>query len=201
MMTIASALARVLIALVLGPSGSARSDVIQVPADHATIQSAIHAATSGDEMLVAPGSHDETIDVKGKAIALLSRGGELTVIDGSGLNQSVVRCASGEGSDTVRQGFTIIRSAWSFGKACGSKAEAPRSTTVSLGAIAPATKAAECTTILPIHKGFGRSESSVLSSSVTARKRRLSLSEFVSLTVRRAAASAVLTSCCDAPPR
>jgi hypothetical protein len=73
-------------------------------------------ATPGDEILVASGSYAETIDFKGKAIALRSSGGsELTVIGGSGLNQSVVRCGSGEGPDTVLQGFTIAGGSSVFG--------------------------------------------------------------------------------------
>ncbi len=112
----ASALALVFVALVSGPHGLARAAVIQVPEDHATIQSAIDAAAPGDEILVAPGSYAETIDFKGKAIALRSIGGpEVTTIDGSGLNQSVVRCVSGELSDTVLQGFTITGGSATFG--------------------------------------------------------------------------------------
>ena len=108
MPTVAIAMAFVLIALAPGSHGSAQAAVIQVPADHTTIQSAIDAATAGDEILVAPGSYTETIDFKGKAVWLRSSGGpEVTVIDGSGLNESVVRCVSGEGPDTVLQGFTI----------------------------------------------------------------------------------------------
>ena len=96
------------ITVIHGSHGSARAAVIQVPGDHSTIQSAIDAATPGDEVLVAPGSYNESIDFKGKAIALRSSGGAgVTVIDGSSLNQSVVRCVSGEGPDTVLQGFTI----------------------------------------------------------------------------------------------
>ena len=116
MIAVTSTLALVLIALVPGPRGSARAAVIQVPGDHATIQSAIDAATPGDETLVAPGSYTETIDFKGKAIALRSSGrSKITAIDGSGLNQTVVRCVSGEGLDTVLQGFTIAGGSAGFG--------------------------------------------------------------------------------------
>ena len=126
MIAIASALALVLIASAPGPTGSARGAVIQVPGDHATIQSAIDAATSGDEILVAPGSYAETIDFKGKAIALRSSGGPaVTVIDGSGLNQSVVRCVSGEGPDSVLQGFTITGGSAEFGGGMRNEGSSP----------------------------------------------------------------------------
>ena len=108
MLAIARALTLVLIAFVTEPSGLARAAEIQVPGDHATIQAAIDAAIAGDEILVAPGSYAETIDFKGKAIALRSSAGPaVTIIDGSGLEQSVVRCTSGEGPDSVLQGFTV----------------------------------------------------------------------------------------------
>jgi hypothetical protein len=94
----------------------ARTTVIKVPGDHATIQSAIDAATPGDETLVPPGSYPGTIDFKGKAIALRSIGrSKLTAIDSSGLNQTSVRCVSGEGPDTVWQGFTIDGGSAVFG--------------------------------------------------------------------------------------
>lgn len=89
--------------------------MIKVPGDHATIRAAIDAATPGDEILVAPGSYPGTIDFKGKAIALPSSGrSKLTAIDGSGLNQTIVRCVSGEGPDTVLQRFTIAGSSAVF---------------------------------------------------------------------------------------
>ena len=118
--------ALVLIALAPRPHGPVRTTLIQVPGDHATIQSAIDAATPGDEILVAPGSYAETIDFKGKAIALRSSGGpEFTVIDGSGLNQSVVRCVSGEGPDTVLQGFTIAGGSAVFGGGMWNEGSSP----------------------------------------------------------------------------
>ncbi|MEE9295673.1 MAG: right-handed parallel beta-helix repeat-containing protein [Phycisphaerae bacterium] len=85
------------------------ADTINVPGDVATIQAAIDAAVSGvDEVVVAPGTYNEVINFLGKAITLRSSGGAaVTIIDGTGLNDSVVKCISGEGSDTVLDGFTI----------------------------------------------------------------------------------------------
>ena len=80
-----------------------------VPADYPTIQACIDAAVSGqDECVVAPATYNETINFLGKAIALRSsHGAEVTIIDATGIGGSVVTCATGEGPDTVLDGFTI----------------------------------------------------------------------------------------------
>jgi hypothetical protein len=81
---------------------------LHVPGDHATIQAAIDASAAGDEVMVAPGIDSERIDFLGKGVAVRSSGGaDATSIDGSGSVGSVVRCLSGEGPDTVLEGFTI----------------------------------------------------------------------------------------------
>ncbi len=85
---------------------------LHVPADYPTIQVCIDAAVSGsDECVVAPGTYRETINFLGKAITLRSSGGaDVTTIDATGTGGSVVTCASGEGPDTVLDGFTITGS-------------------------------------------------------------------------------------------
>jgi PKD repeat protein len=81
---------------------------IGVPADHSTIQAAIEAAVTGDIIVVAPGTYTETIDFLGKGITLRSSGAPLaTIIDGSASGGPVVQCVSGEGPDTILEGFTI----------------------------------------------------------------------------------------------
>jgi len=87
----------------------ARAEVIHVPADYPTIQQAINeAAEAGDEIIVAEGEYNEAINFLGKAIWLHSADGpEVTIIDGEGLDTSVVTCASGEGPGTTLEGFTI----------------------------------------------------------------------------------------------
>ncbi len=74
-----------------------------------SIQAAIDSAsTTGDEIIVHPGTYYEAIDFLGKAINLHSSdGADVTVIDANGLSTSVVTCATGEGSDTILEGFTI----------------------------------------------------------------------------------------------
>jgi predicted outer membrane repeat protein len=73
-----------------------------------SIQAAISGASDGQTILVAPGTYHEAINFMGKAVTLRSSGGaDVTVIDGSGLNTSVVTFDSGEGLDSVLDGFTI----------------------------------------------------------------------------------------------
>jgi len=73
-----------------------------------SIQAAIDDANDGDEIEVTPGTYNEAIDFKGKAVRLYSSDGrEVTTIDANGLNSSVVKCESGEDANTVLEGFTI----------------------------------------------------------------------------------------------
>ncbi|MHC4126584.1 MAG: dockerin type I domain-containing protein [Planctomycetota bacterium] len=88
-----------------GPGSGTEAD------PYCSIQTAIDNAVDTDEIVVAPGTYLETIDLLGKKIWLHgSDGPEVTVIDGGGeyLAGSVVTCASGEGADTVLQGFTVM---------------------------------------------------------------------------------------------
>jgi hypothetical protein len=96
-----------LITAAFTPDASAAT--VHVPADHPTIQSCIDAAISGqDECVVAPGTYNELINFLGKAVTLRSsHGPEVTTIDGTGLNGSVVTCASGEDTGSLLDGFTI----------------------------------------------------------------------------------------------
>ena len=82
---------------------------LNVPGDFATIQACIDAAVSGvDECVVESGTYHETINFLGKGITLRSsHGADVTIIDATGLGGSVVTCATGEGLDTVLDGFTI----------------------------------------------------------------------------------------------
>ncbi len=74
---------------------------------YCSIQTAIDNAVDTDEIVVAPGTYLETVDFLGKAIWLHSSdGAAVTTIDGTGFLH-VVRCVSGEESDTVLDGFTV----------------------------------------------------------------------------------------------
>ena len=94
-------------------SSSAVADVLHVPGDYRTIQQAIDAAMDGDEVEVHPGTYFETINFLGKAIRVRSSDGpEVTIIDGGG---TTVTCDSGEGPDTVLDGFTVTGGSGIFG--------------------------------------------------------------------------------------
>ncbi len=74
---------------------------------YCSIQTAIDDALDEDEIIVAPGTYFETINFLGKAVWLHSSDGpEVTIIDANGMD-TVVRCISGEASDTALDGFTI----------------------------------------------------------------------------------------------
>ena len=82
---------------------------------YCSIQTAIDAAVDTDEIVVAPGTYFETINFLGKAITLRSSDGpDVTTIDGTG-NFHVVQCVSGEGSETVLEGFTVTGDGAFFG--------------------------------------------------------------------------------------
>src|SRR5262245_3275501 len=86
----------------------AGADTLRVPLDYPTIQAAINAAVNGDEIIVAAGTYNEAINFNGKAVHLHSSDGPVTtVIDATGLQASVVRCANAEGPGTILEGFTI----------------------------------------------------------------------------------------------
>ena len=95
------------------------SQIINVPADHSTIQSAIDSASTGDTVLVAEGTYFENIGFRGKAITLASHfilDGDTshisrTVIDGSKAPDPdkaiVVSFNSCQDTTSVLNGFTI----------------------------------------------------------------------------------------------
>ena len=85
----------------------ARADTLNVPGDEATIQGAIDLASSGDVILVAPGTYVETIDLLGKQLVIEGTGGaELTIIDAAG-GDSAVTAGSAEPAGTRLIGFTL----------------------------------------------------------------------------------------------
>ena len=88
---------------------------INVPADKPTIQAAIDAASTGDTVLVSPGTYKENIDFHGKAIALVSKNGPaVTIIDGGNLT-TVVTFDTSESLTSQLRGFTIRNGSTSFG--------------------------------------------------------------------------------------
>ncbi|MFW5653271.1 MAG: choice-of-anchor Q domain-containing protein, partial [Planctomycetota bacterium] len=84
------------------------ADDLFVPGDFATIQEAIAAAENGDNVIVSPGTYAEAIDFLGKAIDVRSTdGAETTIIDADGTGLPTVTFFTGEGLDSVLDGFTI----------------------------------------------------------------------------------------------
>jgi hypothetical protein len=74
---------------------------------YCSIGTAIRAAADTDEIIVAPGTYKESLNLGGKAVRLHSSDGPgVTMIDGTGFLH-VVQCVSGEGPDTILEGFTI----------------------------------------------------------------------------------------------
>jgi len=95
------------VVLVAAAAPCANAGDIHVPADYSTIQAAIDAASSGDVVLVDPGTYAENIDLKGKAITVKSTGGpSVTTLDGGDID-TVVRFLSGEATSTVFEGFHV----------------------------------------------------------------------------------------------
>ena len=76
---------------------------------YTTIQSGIDAANNGDTVLVAPGTYNENIDFKGKAITVTSSGGAaVTIIDGGAApGLAVVAFHSNENRSSVISNFTL----------------------------------------------------------------------------------------------
>ncbi|MFB0985657.1 MAG: pectinesterase family protein [Phycisphaerales bacterium] len=77
--------------------------------DYITIQSAIDAVPNASTILVAPGTYNETIDLGTKNLVISGIGKDIskTIIDGSGLDSSVVRISGEQDSSTMLQMLTI----------------------------------------------------------------------------------------------
>jgi hypothetical protein len=100
------------IVILLGVRGQSLAAEIQVPSEEPTIQSGIDAAAPGDVIVVAPGSYNESIDFRGKAVEVRSVDpGDPSVVMGTVINAMgfvrAVTFANSEGSSSVLSGFVI----------------------------------------------------------------------------------------------
>ncbi|MFC1855419.1 MopE-related protein [Thermodesulfobacteriota bacterium] len=99
-----------LLAFLLTPmTALATPTTLYVDSSHyTTIQSAIDASTDGDTILVSAGLYYEAINFTGKDITLRSSDGAAnTIIDATGLNDSVVTFDTFENPTAILDGFTL----------------------------------------------------------------------------------------------
>lgn len=104
--------AAVSVAAVLLVLPGARAATLQVPADHASIQSALLAAAAGDTVLVAPGRYRELISMKSGVTLRSADGPDSTILLCPGLAEKVtderlLEVPEGSDRSTVIEGFTF----------------------------------------------------------------------------------------------
>jgi hypothetical protein len=91
-----------------------------IPDDFSTIQSGINGSSNGDTVIVRDGTYFENINFSGKAITLKSEyGPATTIIDGMSNGTTGVSFSSGEGSDSILEGFTVTNCSTGVGAVGG----------------------------------------------------------------------------------
>jgi hypothetical protein len=85
----------------------ARADTIFVPNDYPTIQQAIDAASDGDEIVVAPGDYNESINTLRKEIHLRSSDGPDVTTIIAAPDSAAIMVLSSAHDDIIIEGFTV----------------------------------------------------------------------------------------------
>lgn len=93
--------------LAFGLTAIASATVRHVPADFAAIQAAIDASSSGDTVLVAPGVYTENLDLRGRALRLLSSDGAEATTLSPAFPEATLVLVSGVGVGAELAGFTL----------------------------------------------------------------------------------------------
>ncbi|MFH2141030.1 MAG: right-handed parallel beta-helix repeat-containing protein, partial [Bacteroidota bacterium] len=82
--------------------------IINVPSDQPTIQQGIDQASNGDSIYVAPGIYQEKLEVINKSIRLYSSSlPDSTILEGTGIFNSILRVANNQSDTIVVSGFTF----------------------------------------------------------------------------------------------
>lgn len=104
-LTVLATMATLLVGLIGAPVAGAVT-ILHVPADHATIQGAIDAASPGDTVLVEAGTYVEHLTIQEDITVESADGPDVTIIDGAHGDSAVILSAVPGESPTIR-GFTI----------------------------------------------------------------------------------------------
>lgn len=100
-------------------AGTAMSFTIHVPRQYSTIQAGINAANDGDTVLVADGTYtgegNKNLDFGGRAIVVISEGGPENCIIDCELSGRGFYFHSGETSDAMVEGLTILNGRSAYG--------------------------------------------------------------------------------------
>jgi hypothetical protein len=101
------------VAMVLSAGALAAGATLRVPGDYTSIQEAIDAAVTGDQVLVSPGTYEEELRFHGKAITVTSTDPLDSLVVAATVvwatHGSGARFDGGEGPDSQLLGFTLTR--------------------------------------------------------------------------------------------
>jgi hypothetical protein len=112
----------ILVAAAVAAVPAARADTLHVPAEYATIQSAIDAAADGDVVEIADGTYtgagNKELDFRGKPITVRSASGDpgTCILDCEGTGRGFL-FHSGEGADSLVAGLTVANGSAELGGA------------------------------------------------------------------------------------